>query len=293
MPIRKAVFPVAGFGTRFLPATKATPKEMLPIVDKPLIQYAAEEAISAGISHLIFVTSSSKRAIEDHFDSNFELEAKLIARQNHELLQVVKNILPKGISCSYIRQPQQLGLGHAVLCAKPIINDEPFAVLLADDLIDAPEASCLQQMQALYAEVNASIVAVQQVPRAQTEKYGVVAVPKMFQNHALISGIVEKPHSEAAPSTLGVVGRYILTPAIFEILEHTNLGQSGEIQLTDAIAELLTQEPVYAQEFAGTRYDCGSKLGYLQATLVYGLKHLEVADDFRAFIKNTLQNGLM
>ncbi len=280
MKITKAVFPVAGLGTRFLPVTKANPKEMLPIVDKPLIQYAVEEAVSAGVRELIFVTSSSKRAIEDHFDSNFELEASLQEQGKQELLNIVKSILPEGISCAYIRQKSPQGLGHAVLCAKPLITNEAFAVLLADDLIDGKKL-CLQQMVEEFAEVQASIIAVQRVLPEETKKYGIVDVDLQAQKLRDIRGIIEKPASEAAPSNLGVVGRYILTPRIFTLLQQTHQGSGGEIQLTDAIAKLLVEEKVYAYLFDGKRYDCGSKLGYLQATVAYALKHPELADDFK------------
>lgn len=279
--VTKAIFPVAGLGTRFLPATKANPKEMLPIVDKPLIQYAVEEALAAGITELIFVTSSSKRAIEDHFDSNFELETTLKERGKNELLEIVKNILPEGISCAYVRQQSPQGLGHAVLCAKQWIMNEPFAVLLADDLIDGKQDGCLSQMVQQFQNTHASIIAVQPVERSETERYGIV--DPVNTQHALmpIKNIVEKPHPKNAASNLGVVGRYILMPQIIAHLEKTQEGSGGEIQLTDAIAKLLLNEPVYAYQFAGKRYDCGSKLGYLEATIAYALKHVELADDFK------------
>lgn len=285
-PIKKAVFPVAGLGTRFLPATKASPKEMLPIVDKPLIQYAVEEAIAAGINELIFVTSSSKRAIEDHFDKNFELEAKLAKNGKEELLTIVREILPKGVSCAYIRQPETLGLGHAVLCAKPLINDEPFAVLLADDLIDGGEQPCLVQMAKQFQDIQSSIVAVQEIPLSETDKYGIVGTTTQHHDRLFtIDKIVEKPSSTEAPSNLGVVGRYILTPAIFEQLEKTPTGKGDEIQLTDAISSLMAKEAIYAWQFQGTRYDCGSKLGYLQATIAYGLSHVEIGAAFRKILE--------
>lgn len=285
-PIKKAVFPVAGMGTRFLPATKANPKEMLPVVDKPLIQYAVEEAVDCGITELIFVTSSSKRAIEDHFDSNFELESKLAANGKQELLDIVRGILPKGVSCAYIRQPEALGLGHAVLCAKPIIGNEPFAVLLADDLIDGQSQSCLQQMLHVHNEKAASVIAVQQIPWEETNKYGIIAGEEIIPNHlSKINQIIEKPARQDAPSDLGVVGRYILTPAIFNYLENTSAGRGGEIQLTDAIALLLTTETVNALKFKGKRYDCGTKLGYLEATIAYALKHTELAKEFKNYLK--------
>jgi UTP--glucose-1-phosphate uridylyltransferase len=285
MKITKAVFPVAGLGTRFLPATKANPKEMMPIVDKPLIQYAVEEAVAAGITELIFVTSSSKRAIEDHFDSNFELESSLLERGKFELLEIVRDILPEGVSCAYIRQKSPQGLGHAVLCAKQLVVNEPFAVLLADDLIDG-KRSCLQQMVDVYNQFQSSVVAVQKIPQADTKKYGVVDVASVEERIAKIKGIVEKPDPLNAPSDLGVVGRYVLTPRIFTLLERTAKGSGGEIQLTDAIAQLLLEESVYALQFQGKRYDCGSKLGYLEATLTYALKHPELAEDFKQSLRD-------
>lgn len=281
MKITKAIFPVAGLGTRFLPATKANPKEMMPIVDKPLIQYAVEEAVSAGITELIFVTSSSKRAIEDHFDSNFELESNLIERGKLELLEIVRDILPEGVSCAYIRQKSPQGLGHAVWCAKQLVMNEPFAVLLADDLIDGGEKSCLQQMVEVYQQSQSSVIAVEKIPHLDTKKYGVVDTQGNKNAVAPIHGIIEKPSPEQAPSNLGVVGRYILTPRIFKLLENIQRGSGGEIQLTDAIAKLLMEEQVYALQFRGKRYDCGTKLGYLQATLSYALKHPELAHDFK------------
>jgi UTP--glucose-1-phosphate uridylyltransferase len=284
--IRKAVFPVAGIGTRFLPATKANPKEMLPIVDKPLIQYAVEDAIAAGITELIFVTSYSKRSIEDHFDSNFELETRLKEKGKLDLLQQVKNILPKGITCVYIRQAEPLGLGHAVLCAKEVVGDEPFVVLLADDLIDAPNKTSMQQMVEVYEKTKCSVLAVQEVAREETQRYGVVDLKGAHLGNTAqkIYGVVEKPEPSRAPSCYGVVGRYVLTPEIFSVLEATQPGAQGEIQLTDAISQLVPQG-VYAYQFQGTRYDCGSKLGYLQATVNFALKHTEISDEFRAFLK--------
>ncbi|HEV2614707.1 MAG TPA: UTP--glucose-1-phosphate uridylyltransferase GalU [Gammaproteobacteria bacterium] len=279
--ITKAVFPVAGLGTRFLPATKATPKEMLPIVDKPLIQYAVEEAIQAGITEIIFVTSSLKRAIEDHFDSNYELENKLSKSNKTELLKIVKDILPKGVSTAYVRQPEALGLGHAVLCAEQLINKEPFAVLLADDLIEG-EPGCLSQMVKAYEEHHASIIAVQEIPDSETERYGMVAIDAKHK----INKIIEKPKKQDAPSNLGVVGRYILSPNIFSCLHKTAAGAGGEIQLTDAIALLLKTESAFALPFVGKRYDCGSKLGYLEATVQYALKHPELSQDFKNYLKN-------
>jgi UTP--glucose-1-phosphate uridylyltransferase len=281
LKISKAIFPVAGLGTRFLPATKANPKEMLPIVDKPLIQYAVEEAVAAGITELIFVTNSSKRAIEDHFDSNFELEMFLLEKGKTELLDIVKGILPDGVSCAYIRQKSPQGLGHAVLCAKQLVVNEPFAVLLADDLIDGQGVSCLKQMTEQFEKTQASVIAVERILPSETDKYGVVDVSLNHQNLAAIKDIVEKPHPNDAPSHFGVVGRYILTPRIFSLLENTKQGSGGEIQLTDAIAKLLQEQAVYAYQFQGKRYDCGSKLGYLEATVAYALKHPELASEFK------------
>ena len=291
--IRKAVFPVAGMGTRFLPATKANPKEMLPIVDKPLIQYAAEEAIAAGMTELIFVTSSSKRAIEDHFDKNYEMETELEKRGKHALLSIVRDVVPAGVSCIYVRQPEALGLGHAVLCAKSVVGNESFAVILADDLIDSDSVSCLAQMAAVYENHGCSILGVEEVPLAETDKYGMVKATS-FAGHAgatllsKVDSIVEKPRPEAAPSNLAVVGRYILTPRIFELLEHTGRGAGGEIQLTDAIARLLLEQPVLAYRFLGKRYDCGDKLGYLQATVEHALRHPQLKDEFREYLRAIL-----
>lgn len=284
-PIRKAVFPVAGLGTRFLPATKASPKEMLPIVDKPLIQYAAEEAVAAGVEQLIFVTSSSKRNIADHFDKNQELEDELERRGKYDLLAMSKNIVPAGVSCIYIRQAEPLGLGHAVLCAKPVVGDEPFAVILADDLIDGQEYPCLSQMANIYDKQQSSVVAVETVPREDTGKYGIVTPELLYAGVSKVNSIVEKPSPDKAPSTLAVVGRYLLTPRIFHHLERLQRGTGGELQLTDAIANLLTEQTVLAYEFSGTRYDCGSKLGYLLANVKYGLQHPHLRDDFREELK--------
>lgn len=286
--IRKAVFPVAGMGTRFLPATKANPKEMLPIVDKPLIQYAVEEAVAAGVEEMIFVTSSSKRAIEDHFDSNYELEEKLIKAGKHELVELVRSVLPRGIQCAYIRQPEALGLGHAVLCAKLLVGDEPFALLLADDLIDGEGHTCLEQMLAIYQMTGDNVIAVEQITPAESKKYGVVAIDARPAPATPISGIVEKPQSADAPSNFGVVGRYILTPAIFKFLEQTQAGAHGEIQLTDALAKLLTEETIQALQFNGARYDCGNKLGYIQATIAYALKHEEIAADVQQYLQQLI-----
>lgn len=287
--IKKAVFPVAGMGTRFLPATKANPKEMMPVVDKPLIQYAVEEAINAGIEQLIFVTSSTKRAIEDHFDSNFELETKLRIDGKNELLDIVRGVVPDGVSCVYIRQSEALGLGHAILCAKQVVGNEPFAVLLADDLMTGDNnISCLKQMVLKFNEVSASMVAVEAIAPEDSVKYGVVGVASDYKDFGKINQIVEKPKPEAAPSHLGVVGRYILMPEIFAALEQGTPGANGEIQLTDAISALLAYQSVYAFAFSGKRYDCGSKLGYLQAIVAYGLKHPEVAEEFQKYLNTVV-----
>ncbi|MCG2584073.1 UTP--glucose-1-phosphate uridylyltransferase GalU [Massilia sp. TS11] len=284
--IRKAVFPVAGLGSRFLPATKAQPKEMLPIVDKPLIQYAVEEAVAAGINEMIFITGRNKRAIEDHFDKAYELESELEAARKDELLELVRNVIPKHISCMYIRQSEPLGLGHAVLCARPIVGDEPFAVLLADDFMDteAGQRPVLAQMTEVYDYEQCSVLAVQDVPRENTKQYGIVSAVEYRPQLELVNGIVEKPHPDLAPSTLAVVGRYILSGAIFEHLEKLGKGAGGEIQLTDGIASLMGKERVLAYRYEGQRYDCGSKLGYLQAMTAVGLKHPETADGFRAYL---------
>lgn len=282
--IRKAVFPVAGLGTRFLPATKASPKEMLPVVDKPLIQYAVEEALAAGVTELIFVTGRGKRAIEDHFDQAVELELALAQSGRKKLLQAVRGILPKGVNCIFVRQAQPLGLGHAVLCAQPAVGDEPFAVLLADDLIDA-RVPVLAQMERLHRADGASVIAVQQVPKAEISRYGVVAVSSRSQSPHAISGIVEKPLAAKAPSRLGVVGRYILTPRVFDELSGSRAGAGGEIQLTDAIERLQRRETVLAYEFSGRRYDCGSKLGYLEANVELAKKHPEIGAAFRRYLR--------
>ncbi|MDB5746310.1 MAG: UTP--glucose-phosphate uridylyltransferase [Massilia sp.] len=283
--IRKAVFPVAGLGSRFLPATKAQPKEMLPIVDKPLIQYAVEEAVAAGITEMIFITGRNKRAIEDHFDKAYELEAELEAHNKQALLDLVRQVIPKNVTCIYIRQSAPLGLGHAVLCARPVVGDEPFAVLLADDFMDTDGAKpVLAQMTEVFGYEKCSVLAVQDVPRAQTRQYGIVSAAPYRPGLELVSGIVEKPQPDVAPSTLAVVGRYVLTGAIFEHLENLGAGSGGEIQLTDGIAALMRAERVLAYRYAGQRYDCGSKLGYLEATAAMGLKHPETAEGFRAFL---------
>jgi UTP--glucose-1-phosphate uridylyltransferase len=284
--VRTAVFPVAGRGTRFLPVTKASPKEMLPIVDKPLIQYAVDEALSAGADTLVFITGSSKRAIEDHFDSNPELEAVLQAQGKQELLDVLHGILPSWASCVYIRQPAPLGLGHAVLCARPVVGESPFMVHLADDLIDA-KVPCLKQMVEVFESHQGSVLGVQNVPKQDTDKYGIVTLDsKVAPRIGKMSHIVEKPKPDKAASTLAVVGRYLLTPSIFDDLSKIGKGAGGEIQLTDGIAQLMQREPVYAFEFEGKRYDCGSKLGYLQATVEYGLKHPSLGGDFVSYLRS-------
>jgi len=282
--ITKVVFPVAGLGTRFLPVTKASPKEMLPIVDKPLIQYAAEEAIAAGLNELIFVTGRNKRSIEDHFDKAYELETELTAKGRDTMLSVVRNVLPEKSSCVYIRQSESLGLGHAVLCAKQVVGNDPFAVILADDLIDA-DPGVMAQMARLHEKHRCSIIGVQNVPREETSSYGIVHGEAIEKGLYRLDGIVEKPSSDKAPSTLAVVGRYILTPRVFALLEQVRPGTGGEIQLTDGIAALLKEEQVLAYEFHGKRYDCGSKLGYLQATVEYALAHPELKDRFRQYLK--------
>jgi UTP--glucose-1-phosphate uridylyltransferase len=282
-PIRFAVFPVAGRGTRFLPATKASPKEMLPIVDKPLIQYAVEEALVAGARNLVFITGSSKRAIEDHFDTDPELESALVAQGKQDLADALRSILPPDAACIYIRQPAPLGLGHAVLCAQPVVGSEPFFVHLADDLIDAAQP-VLAQMRDRYLETGGSLIGVQQVPRSETSRYGIVAVEDPAADQSRIRRIVEKPKPADAPSDLGVVGRYLLSPAIFDRLQKIGRGAGGEIQLTDGIAALLADEAVFAYRFSGKRYDCGSKLGYLEATVEYALRHPELGDLFGKYL---------
>jgi len=286
--VRKAVFPVAGLGTRFLPVTKAQPKEMLPVVDKPLIQYAVEEAVAAGITEMVFVTGRSKRAIEDHFDVNYELEADLEAKGKTELLEMVRAVLPSGVRCVYLRQGQALGLGHAVLCAQPVVGNEPFAVILADDLMRPVDGGLevLAQMTNLFSQHHASLVAVQEVPRSETRAYGIVGGTPWGDRTERIRTIVEKPEPADAPSNLAVVGRYLLTPRIFQHLARQKPGKGGEIQLTDAIARLLDDEPVLAYRYDGTRYDCGSKLGYLQATVTLGRDHAEIGPEFRAWLDN-------
>jgi UTP--glucose-1-phosphate uridylyltransferase len=283
-PIRYAVFPVAGKGTRFLPATKASPKEMLPVVDKPLIQYAVEEALAAGAINLVFITGRNKRAIEDHFDVDPELERTLAGKDKDELLDAVRYVVPSNVNCVYVRQGEPLGLGHAVLCARPVVGDRPFFVHLADDLIDAAEP-CLAQMRRIFDSRGGSVLGVEEVPADQTRQYGIIQGAGEGPRLRRLSAIVEKPAPADAPSNLAVVGRYILTPRIFGLLEETQAGTGGEIQLTDAIARLLLEEPVYGYEFEGVRFDCGSKLGYLEATVHYGLRHPELGPGFRAYLE--------
>lgn len=282
--ITKAVFPVAGLGSRFLPATKASPKEMMPVVDKPLIQYAVEEAVAAGITDLVFITGRNKRAIEDHFDTAYEIEAELYARGKTELLRAVQDVIPKNVNCIYIRQSEALGLGHAVLCAQPVVNNEPFAVILADDLI-AGDTSTIKQMVEVYQRHPCSILGVQDVPLMQTGNYGIVSSSVLEQNVEQVHSIIEKPRPSDAPSTLAVVGRYILTPGIFDHLSQLQTGAGGEIQLTDGISALIQKEKVLAYRFDGTRYDCGSKLGYLKASIAFGLKHSDTGEEFSAYLK--------
>ncbi|MBU6304302.1 MAG: UTP--glucose-1-phosphate uridylyltransferase GalU [Betaproteobacteria bacterium] len=285
--VRKAVFPVAGLGTRFLPATKASPKEMLPVVDKPLIQYAVEEAAAAGITDMIFITGRSKRAIEDHFDKAYELEAELEAKNKQQLLEVVRGVAPGSINCIYIRQPEALGLGHAVLCAEPVVGDEPFAILLADDLMDAGEGGVpvMRQMVEQFERHHSSVIAVEEVPLQETAKYGIVSTAATGgASLETMTGIVEKPRPEAAPSRLAVVGRYLLTARIFDLIRQQSAGAGGEIQLTDAIARLLKEEPVLAYRFQGRRFDCGAKLGYMQASVTLAQRHPEIGTDFARWL---------
>jgi len=285
--LTKAIFPVAGLGTRFLPATKASPKEMLPIVDKPLIQYAVEEAVSAGITQLIFITGRNKRAIEDHFDKAYELETELEARGQQKLLAQVRNIVPRHVNCAYVRQTEALGLGHAVLCAKPVVNNEPFAVILADDLIDS-DVPALRQMVEVFERKRRSVIAVQNVAREETSSYGIISGDPEEERIIRMSQIVEKPKPQDAPSTLGVVGRYILTPTVFKHLEQIKPGAGGEIQLTDGIAATMKEEGAVGYQFDGVRYDCGSKLGYLQANVMYGIRHSELGQEFFDFLKRVV-----
>jgi UTP--glucose-1-phosphate uridylyltransferase len=289
--IRTAVFPVAGRGTRFLPATKASPKEMLPIVDKPLIQYAAEEALAAGAEKLVFITGYAKRAIEDHFDTDLELEQELAAQGKQELLDAVRGIVPSYASCIYIRQPAPLGLGHAVLCSRPVVGDEPFFVHLADDLIDAEEP-CLKQMAKVFEERQSSVLGVETVEPDQTDRYGIVAARPVAGRVSRVERIVEKPKPEEAPSNLAVVGRYLLTPGVYARLATIGRGAGGEIQLTDGIAALLADEAIYAFAFEGRRYDCGSKLGYLEATVEFALKHANLGDQFAQYLANLVASRL-
>lgn len=285
--INKAVFPVAGLGTRFLPATKAQPKEMLPIVDKPLIQYAVEEAYAAGIRHMIFVTGRNKRAIEDHFDTAYELESELEAGGKHDLLALVRSLQPEDMDCSYVRQPRSLGLGHAVLCAAPLVGDEPFAVLLADDLMCGPDGGpgVLAQMVKQFEQRPTSLLAVQEVPREQVKRYGIVAGEPAGERLMKVRQMVEKPSPETAPSRMGVAGRYVLTPAVFDHIRKLPRGAGNEIQLTDAIAQLISTEGVHAYQYHGKRHDCGSKQGFLEATVELALKHPEVGPAFREYLK--------
>jgi UTP--glucose-1-phosphate uridylyltransferase len=284
--INKAVFPVAGLGTRFLPATKAQPKEMLPIVDKPLIQYAVEEAYAAGLRHMIFVTGRNKRAIEDHFDTAYELESELEANGKHQLLELVRSLQPADMDFSYVRQPRSLGLGHAVLCAQPLVGDEPFAVLLADDLMCGPPGGpgVLAQMVEAFQARPASLLAVQEVPLEHVQRYGIVAGERVAERTTKVNRMVEKPTPATAPSRMGVAGRYILTPAVFEHIRKQERGSGGEIQLTDGIAKLIDTEGVYAYEYQGKRYDCGSKQGFLEATVEFALRHPEVGPAFQEYL---------
>jgi UTP--glucose-1-phosphate uridylyltransferase len=282
--LRKAVFPVAGLGSRFLPVTKASPKEMLPIVDKPLIQYAVEEAAAAGITDMIFVTGRNKRAIEDHFDKAYEVETELERKGKDELLDMVRSVLPDKVRCMYVRQAEPLGLGHAVLCAQPIVGNEPFAVLLADDLMDS-QPPAMARMAEVFAREQASLLGVEEVPRDQTQSYGIVTIDEMKGDLASVHSIVEKPRPADAPSNLGVIGRYVLTPRIFDLLAQVTPGAGGEIQLTDAISALLRHERVLALRLPGRRYDCGSKLGYLQASVDFGVRHPEIGAAFKRFLE--------
>jgi UTP--glucose-1-phosphate uridylyltransferase len=286
--IKKAVFPVAGFGSRFLPATKAQPKEMLSVVDKPLIQYAVEEAVEAGITEMVFITGRNKRAIEDHFDTAYELEHELEAAGKQALLDIVRSVIPSNINCIYIRQQAALGLGHAVLCARPVVGDEPFAVLLADDLMDveAGRLSVTAQMVKLYEQEGSSIVAVQEIERQFTNQYGIVSAAPYKSGLERMHGIVEKPAPEDAPSTMAVAGRYVLSGKIFSYLEKLGKGSGGEIQLTDGIAAMLKDEAVYAYLCDAHRYDCGSKLGYLKASVALGLKHPDMGVEFAQYLKS-------
>jgi len=283
-PVRKAVFPVGGLGTRFLPATMAIPKEMLPVVDKPLIQYAVEEAYAAGIREMIFVTGRHKRAIEDHFDTAFELESALEASQKHDLLAMVHAIKPDDMTCVYVRQPRPLGLGHAVLCAEPLVGDEPFAVLLADDLM-LGQPPVMAQMVDAYAKVGSSILAVQDVPSHETKRYGIVDTQGVSGDLVVIKGLVEKPAPEVAPSTLAVAGRYVLNPSVFAHIRQQSAGAGGELQLTDGIAGLMRDESVYAYRYNGARYDCGTQAGFLEATVHLALNRVDLQADFKQYLR--------
>ena len=282
--VRKAVFPVAGMGTRFLPATKANPKEMLPVVDKPLIQYAAEEAVAAGIEVLIFITGRNKRSIEDHFDKAYELESELASKQKHAMLKVVQNVLPAHVDCIYIRQAEPLGLGHAVWWAEPVVGNEPFAVILADDLIYHEPQGCLAQMVNVYENNHCGVVGVQQVKPEEVNNYGVISGESIQDDLWKVDSFVEKPEPADAPSNIAVVGRYIIEPGIFGILDKTKKGAGGEIQLTDALATQAQSEKVLAYKFKGKRYDCGSKLGYLEATVEYALRHEQIGQSFKQYL---------
>lgn len=286
--ICSAVFPVAGLGTRFLPATKSVAKEMLTIVDKPLIQYAAEEAIKAGMTKLIFIVGRTKNSIIDHFDKAYELETELAKRNKHEMLKIVQDVVPPNVQCVFIRQSEALGLGHAVLCAEPAVGNEPFAVILPDDLIYSNGTNCMEQMVSVFDRFNASVIGTQTVAMSESDKYGMVAGPGVEDNLSRVDEIIEKPDPAEAPSDQAVVGRYILTPAIFDKLKSTQKGAGGEIQLTDAIAELRKQEEIYAYSFEGRRYDCGSKIGYLEATVDYAFRHEELADEFAEYLKQIM-----
>ncbi|MBK8816724.1 MAG: UTP--glucose-1-phosphate uridylyltransferase GalU [Methylococcaceae bacterium] len=288
--VTKVVFPVAGLGTRFLPATKAVPKEMLPIVDKPLMQYAVEEAVAAGIDTLVFITGRSKNSIMDHYDKAYEMEKELEARNKTDILNLLRSIIPSHVTCTFIRQPEALGLGHAVYCALPVVGNEPFAVILPDDLIEDGERGCIKQMVDLYAQTQTSILGVERVDPSETDKYGIVRTGESKGKYAPVEHIVEKPKPDVAPSNLAVVGRYILNPGIFDKIKNTGRGAGGEIQLTDAIADLMKDEQVLAYEFEGKRYDCGAKLGFLVANVEYGLLHKELKNDFRAYLKEIAAN---
>jgi UTP--glucose-1-phosphate uridylyltransferase len=283
--INIAIFPVAGMGTRFLPATKASPKEMLPIIDKPLIQYAVEEAVNAGIENLIFITNSNKVSIQNHFDKSYEIEKELARKNKKKELEIVRNIVPKNIKCSYIVQNQTLGLGHAVLCAKKAVGNNPFSVILADDMI-LSKKNCLSQLVDRYDDLNSSIIAVEKVEKNLLHNYGIIEGERNNKNDWLLSNIVEKPANDKAPSDMGVVGRYVLNPSIFDILESTEQGTGDEIQLTDGIASLIKKEKVYAYEFEGVRFDCGNKLDFLKASIQFGLSHSELSFDLKNYLKN-------